>query len=865
LSTGGASLLAVSKKLGEAQCGDTVNPWGSPHCVMDCEEEKEEKEEWEIEEEEEEKREEEEEEEEESVLRKKEIKRQRRRRCIVRKREEKKSLQQNPQPGGPRSLAASILNKGIINLAGAELSAKERDVLAAGIRFVPSGRGKWSDVVPKLSRLKRKMKLAVCAKLWGHSEQKGQAAEAFQALGPTGGLAFVSPVVAPPSDFVIEEYKPWKNNDPRIAREKREVLQLLPILEEEVFKRWNLYRKPSNFIREEHVALRKMKENHPDLVFVPADKDRAFVVLTKEMYRDFAMRHLGDKETYRHLGTLPSFEDTDVIQGKYRWPETPKIRMILNSFFARARFAMRGWDADDGRLHKQEIKFVHQWISDPVQKKAGVMFNIPKFRLLIKTHKKVLAGRPICGATNWITTPISKFLSKKLRPLLEKFAPYYSRDSKSVISELEETRKEGGVTSDSYFVCTADVTAMYPNIPLEWGLKAVEDFLLEIGVDAGLCTLLVALVRLVLEHNLMIFGDNIYLQIKGTAMGTNFAPEYAGIVYWKIEKSTLSYSTMLHPTAESYIPVQLGILSAVLQTKSTSMCFYRRFVDDLFAIVRRKWRSVEEVVEQRRSKEEEKKECEQLASELFSDFNSGGVLVVDSFEVGRSIPFLDALVSLTEDGLKISPYYKPTSTFLYIPPFSLHNSAVMTSWTVNETRRLLRLSTEEGDYWKAVKFLLWCLKRRGYPPSLRMGVVKKMWDHSKRGQTLNQEPVNPKPRTINPKPRVEAIPAPLSFPMVLPKCQQSMGLFPRRVFELARMKLGPLSPMWQSASLFGAWSRLPNLSESLRVSTKEIEKEGGKEKEEEEERKDEGCESKKRRRDEESGEGEGVDKRRKVD
>jgi hypothetical protein len=68
------------------------------------------------------------------------------------------------------------------------------------------------------------------------------------------------------------------------------------------------------------------------------------------------------------------------------------------------------------------------------------------------------------------------------------------------------------------------------------------------------------LLEWVLRHNYCIFKGIIYKQIKGTAMGTPVAPTYANFVMFDIE----------HPLLE-HLPAS----------------FYRRYIDDLFAIIAR--------------------------------------------------------------------------------------------------------------------------------------------------------------------------------------------------------------------------------------------------------------------------------------
>ena len=57
---------------------------------------------------------------------------------------------------------------------------------------------------------------------------------------------------------------------------------------------------------------------------------------------------------------------------------------------------------------------------------------------------------------------------------------------------------------------------------------AVEDFMLQFK-DAKTAKMIKQLTRLILENNIIEFNGTLYLQLRGTAMGYKFAPNFANI------------------------------------------------------------------------------------------------------------------------------------------------------------------------------------------------------------------------------------------------------------------------------------------------------------------------------------------------
>ena len=95
--------------------------------------------------------------------------------------------------------------------------------------------------------------------------------------------------------------------------------------------------------------------------------------------------------------------------------------------------------------------------------------------------------------------------------------------------------KELGQLPEGTILCTIDVVGLYPNIPHDEGLAFLKDFL-DSRVDKQVTTdTLIELTELVLKNNIFEFSDKTYKQIRGTAIGTKFAPPYA-VLFFRIKR-----------------------------------------------------------------------------------------------------------------------------------------------------------------------------------------------------------------------------------------------------------------------------------------------------------------------------------------
>ena len=91
---------------------------------------------------------------------------------------------------------------------------------------------------------------------------------------------------------------------------------------------------------------------------------------------------------------------------------------------------------------------------------------------------------------------------------------------------------------------TADLVGLYPGIPHEAEVKALEKALNNVTNKRVLTEDLVKMAKFVLKNNYFEFNRKVKEQILGTAIGTKFAPPYACIFMDEVETSFLETQEM---------------------------------------------------------------------------------------------------------------------------------------------------------------------------------------------------------------------------------------------------------------------------------------------------------------------------------
>src|SRR5690606_31891751 len=218
----------------------------------------------------------------------------------------------------------------------------------------------------------------------------------------------------------------------------------------------------------------------------------------------------------------------------------------------------------------------------------------------------IIRGRPIVSSINSFTYHTSIYLHNVLVHVM-KYLTTTVASSQEALTRIQNAR----LNNNSVLLC-ADVRTLYPSIPIEYGLSAVQK-MLELVTQRQLMNinipLTMDLLRWVLTNNYFTFNNTTYQQLTGTAMGTPVAPVYANIVLFWIDKECCKHK----------LPM------------------YMRYLDDIYSIVNN----------------------EQQAVDTVATFNEQcPTLKLDDVTIGRSGVFLDIATSIENNKLITKVYQK---------------------------------------------------------------------------------------------------------------------------------------------------------------------------------------------------------------
>ncbi len=277
--------------------------------------------------------------------------------------------------------------------------------------------------------------------------------------------------------------------------------------------------------------------------------------------------------------------------------------------------------------------------------------------MLPKIHKSLTRpkGRPIVASNESLLEPLSNFVDYYIKPYVQKL-PAFVRDSTDVINKISELQE---LPPDT-ILATFDVESLYTNISHERGMVALEYYLQDRHED--LCppsAFICDLASLILKLNYFSFHQGEYfLQVKGTRMGSNFAPSYANLYVGYVEQMFIFN--------ESRNPFHHNIIK------------YLRYLDDILCIFKG---SLTE----------------------FRDFSTYlNTMSPDlKFSVEsdvKCVHFLDMWVKLEDGKLLTSLYQKETDRNSFLLASSSHPKALIHSLPKSQFYRLRRICHSAEDF-----------------------------------------------------------------------------------------------------------------------------------------------------------------------
>lgn len=430
-------------------------------------------------------------------------------------------------------------------------------------------------------------------------------------------------------------------------------------------------------------ALKELRENK-NIIVTEADKNMGIVLIDLKAYQS---------EGYRQLNVPSIYKKIELI-----------IPTIFSKLYAQLRAILKKFDVlyqsnIYGQTSSLKLSKLAEYLLQ-LESNHKIVKNVPfpetirkyaaKFYLLMKMHKTPVVGRPIVSTINSCTYHASVFVDAKLKPLL-KLIPSYIESSQQLIHFLEKQ------SFPSYcFICCADIESLYPNIPIDTGIifvrqaiKRLSELLpganIPLRDDVDHVQLIMDLMTWVLKNNYFMFGNQWFLQLQGTAMGTPLAVPFACLFVSQIE----------------YTLFNLDNNSNIVVPPTPTPLFYKRYIDDIFYIARSKeeaqhfFKRFDSVVESIR------------CGSLTIDQHSGIFLDVEIYKGSR---FTSCNI------LDVKTYQKEQNRYLYLAPNSFHRREIYKSMIISELNRYRLTCTDDNEFVRMRLLFYQRLIARGYNP-----------------------------------------------------------------------------------------------------------------------------------------------------
>lgn len=404
----------------------------------------------------------------------------------------------------------------------------------------------------------------------------------------------------------------------------------------------------NNLTISERTTLNKLKKR-TDIIIKKADKGDTIVVETTERYIEDGLKHLNDIATYQSIQ-----EDIN-----------PTVSQAIDKYLKEA--------IDKGLLDKD----TYQAIKPPSNPRTPIIY------FLKKLHKNPVSVRPIVSSVESPTSNLSHFMDILLKPIV-KTIPHILTNSTQLLQELDTL-----TIPDNSILASLDVSSLYTNIPIDEAIDIVLNYLKDIkSPHQPPIELLREILNFILKCNCFSFCNLFYLQIRGVAMGTKMAPNFANIFMTNFEEQHIL-------------------------KRPDKPFFYRRYLDDIFII----WTNTILKLQQ-----------------LVTDINNCHPTIKLTSEISsESINYLDLTISITNQRLSTSTYFKPTNTFNYLPGNSHHPNSTKRGLAKGEMIRMLRNNSEKVGFTKQSQLIKDKLAERQYCPNV---IEQQTPDYSQRNHYL---------------------------------------------------------------------------------------------------------------------------------
>ena len=314
-------------------------------------------------------------------------------------------------------------------------------------------------------------------------------------------------------------------------------------------------------------------------------------------------------------------------------------------------------------LTKNEFRFLKTKLIENVEPFAT-------FYTTMKVHKSPLKTRPIVSCSGSLLEALGVWVDDKLQIAAQRQRSYFKNSL-----ELKQNLTTLDIPPNA-FLFTADAESMYTNIPTHRALMLISRYLRNNVFEGIPVKALMEALRLVMTNNIFTFGDTIWKQKTGTAMGTPPAPPWATLFYALCEET-------------------------FLDTFADNLINYSRYIDDVFGI----WVPTSQNNDNWRLFKMAMNNPTYRLTWIISDLS-------------QQVDFMDLTILIKNGKIQTTLYEKSSCLHLYIPPHSCHPHGLLPGVVHGQINRIMTLCTDPADQKQKTVCFFRHLQRRGFQPRL---------------------------------------------------------------------------------------------------------------------------------------------------
>ena len=427
---------------------------------------------------------------------------------------------------------------------------------------------------------------------------------------------------------------------------------------------------PTNLLPSQSSTLRFLREQ-TNLLVCKADKNLGPCIIEKDIYIRRALDdHLRDAKTYSPIPFANFQSKAKYIRGLLK----RHIKQFYYEEKTNPRNKIVSVPTDDG---KYLLRLLDQCNDNSP-------FAI--FYVTMKVHKTPFKTRPISSYSGSLLYGLGKVLDDQLQRICRHIR-FVIRSSRQPVDAL----KQLGTLPPTARFFTMDAVSMYTNIKTSDALRAIENFL---ALNPDICTetavdpaRLMAGLRLLMCNSVIQFGDTLWLQRSGTAMGAPPAPMYATLFFYIWE--------------EQFVP------------KFPELTYYGRLIDDGLGL----WNCHLDAT------------TDAARWTLFqTTVNDCSTLTWEFSQRSKSCDFLDVTFTIdASHNVSTTLYEKAMNLYLYLPPHSAHPPGMLKGLVAGYLKRVSELTTSTSDQRDQIARLFRRLRQRGYTAHTLQPIFKTAW------------------------------------------------------------------------------------------------------------------------------------------